>query len=117
MYGITKRRTLSSEITVLNMLTSVCTLLFLGIAMLLVFFFVFFRSTKDDMEYVLENTGQQFQDRIQFIEDGAVTIRHNVWLEDFFWGDFYDEGAAGEPLSYRAVFRQKYGAAEDSFCQ
>ena len=64
MYGITKRRTLSSEITVLNMLTSVCTLLFLGIAMLLVFFFVFFRSTKDDMEYVLENTGQQFQDRI-----------------------------------------------------
>ena len=42
MYGITKRRTLSSEITVLNMLTSVCTLLFLGIAMLLVFFFVFF---------------------------------------------------------------------------
>ena len=100
MYGITKRRTLSSEITVLNMLTSVCTLLFLGIAMLLVFFFVFFRSTKDDMEYVLENTGQQFQDRIQFIEDGAVTIRHNVWLEDFFWGDFYDEEAAGEQLSY-----------------
>lgn len=52
------------------------------------------------MEYVLENTGQQFQDRIQFIEDGAVTIRHNVWLEDFFWGDFYDEEAAGEQLSY-----------------
>lgn len=46
MYGITKRRTLSSEITVLNMLTSVCTLLFLGIAMLLVFFFVFFEARK-----------------------------------------------------------------------
>lgn len=100
MYGITKKRTLSAEITVLNMLTSVCTLLFLGVAMLLVFFSIFFQNTKDDMEYILESTNQQFQDRVQFIEDGAVTIRHNVWLEDFFWGDSYDGEAAGEQLSY-----------------
>lgn len=95
-----RKRTLSAEITILNMLTLVCTLLFLGIAMLLVFFFIFFQNTKDDMEYILENTNLQFQDRIQFIEDGAVTIRHNVWLEDFFGGDFYDTESAQEQLSY-----------------
>lgn len=95
-----RKRTLSKEITVLTMLTSVCTLLVLGVVMILVFFFIFFGNTKDDMEYILESTNQQFEDHIQFIQDGVITIRHNVWLDDFFWGSAYDAEAAQEQLSY-----------------
>lgn len=95
-----KKRTLTTEITRLTMLTSVCTLLVLGTTMFLVFFYIFFGNTKDDMEYILENTNQQFEDHMQFIQDGAITIRHNVWLEDFFWGSSYDQEAAEEQLSY-----------------
>lgn len=95
-----RKRTLSREITVLTILTSVCTLLVLGVVMILVFFFIFFGNTKDDMEYILENTNQQFEDHIQFIQDGVITIRHNVWLDDFFWGSAYDAEAAQEQLTY-----------------
>ncbi len=95
-----KKRTLGTEITVLTVGTSVGTLLLLGSVMLLTFFVIFFGKSKDDMEYVLNNMNQQFQDHVQFIQDGAVTIRHNVWLEDFFWGASYDEEAAKEQLSY-----------------
>lgn len=99
-FGNGKKRSLSTEITILNIGTSVGTLLLLGSVMLLTFFFIFFGNTKDDMEYVLNNINQQFQDHVQFIQDGAVTIRHNVWLEDFFWGASYDEESTKEQLSY-----------------
>lgn len=98
--GKGKKRTLGTEIIVLTVGTSVGTLLLLGSVMLLTFFVIFFGKSKDDMEYVLNNMNQQFQDHVQFIQDGAVTIRHNVWLEDFFWGASYDEEAAKEQLSY-----------------
>lgn len=95
-----KKRKLSTEITVLTILTSVCTMLLLGAAMFAAVFFIFFQNTRDDMEYILQNTSQQFDDHMQFIGDGAVTIRHNVWLEDFFWGSSYSREAAEEQLSY-----------------
>lgn len=81
--GKGKKRTLGTEITVLTVGTSVGTLLLLGSMMFLTFFVIFFGKSKDDMEYVLNNMNQQFQDHVQFIQDGAVTIRHNAWLEKF----------------------------------
>lgn len=79
-----KKRTLKKELTVLMMLASACTLLSACAAVLYVFFSFFIQNTKEDIEYVLNNTSQQFQAHMQFIEDGAVSIRHNVMLDDFF---------------------------------
>lgn len=44
----------------------------------------FFQNTQEDIEYVLNNTTQQYQSHMQFIEDGAISIRHNSLLGDFF---------------------------------
>lgn len=51
---------------------------------LLCLFLIFFKNTQEDIEYVLNNTTQQYQSHMQFIEDGAISIRHNSLLGDFF---------------------------------
>lgn len=80
-----KKRTLSTEITLLTVLTSVCAILVLGTLLILIFFFFFSQKAKEDMEYILKNTSQQFRDKIQYIEDGAIAVRHNMALRDFFF--------------------------------
>ncbi len=49
---------------------------------------------------MLQNTSQQLQSHMQFIEDGAISIRHNVMLDDFFDREDYDEDVAKKQLSY-----------------
>lgn len=95
-----KKRSLSTEITLLTVLVSVCTILLLGSALVCIFFFFFSQKAKVDMEYLLENTSQQFQDKIQFIGDGAVSVRHNIVLRDFFQKNHYDEKEIETQLSY-----------------
>lgn len=65
------------------LLASVVTLLLVAIAVCYVFF-IFFKNTQEDIEYVLNNTTQQYQSHLQFIEDGAISIRHNSLLGNFF---------------------------------
>lgn len=95
-----KKRTLRTEITILTVMTSLCTLLLACVAILYVFFSFFYENTQEDIRYVLQNTSQQLQSHIQFIEDGAISIRHNVMLDDFFNNAGYDENVAKEQLSY-----------------
>lgn len=95
-----KKRTLRTEITFLVLLTSVCAVLALGTSLILIFFFFFSQKAKEDMEYILKNTSQQFQEKIQYIEDGAVAIRHNMALRGFFQENHYDEEEAETQLSY-----------------
>ncbi|MCA5962072.1 hypothetical protein LC724_19140 [Blautia sp. RD014234] len=67
-------------------------------------FSFFIENTQEDIEYVLNSTSQQFQSHMQFIEDGAVSIRHNMMLNDFFdtgkSGADYDRTVAEPQLSY-----------------
>lgn len=84
MHKNRKKRTLKKELTGLMILASACTLFSACIAVLYVFFSFFIQNTKEDIEYVLDNTSQQFQMYMQFIEDGAVSIRHNEMLDNFF---------------------------------
>lgn len=95
-----KKRSLSTEITLLTVLVSVCTILLLGSALIFIFFFFFSQKAEEDMEYILKNTSQQFQDKIQFIGDGAVAVRHNIVLRDFFKKNHYDEDEIEMQLSY-----------------
>ena len=49
---------------------------------------------------MLNNTTQQYQSHLQFIEDGAISIRHNSLLGEFFRTDSYDADIAKEQLMY-----------------
>ena len=95
-----KRHTLKNELTVFMLLASVVTLMLVAIAVCYVFFSFFFKNTQEDIEYVLNNTTQQYQSHMQFIEDGAISIRHNSLLGDFFQTDSCDADIAKEQLMY-----------------
>ena len=67
-----KRHSLKKELTVFILMASLVTLLSVAIAVCYVFFSFFFKNTQEDIEYVLNNTTQQYQSHMQFIEDGAI---------------------------------------------
>ena len=67
-----QRHTLKKELTVFMSLASVVTLMLVVLAVCYVFFSFFFENTQEDIEYVLNNTTQQYQSHMQFIEDGAI---------------------------------------------
>ncbi len=52
------------------------------------------------MNYYLTNTIQQFDDKIRYIKEGAISIRHNVVMEDFFGGEDYDKAEVQTQLTY-----------------
>lgn len=97
-----KKRTLNKELTILMLIASACTLLSACVAVLYVFFSFFLQNTREDISYVLQNTSQEFQAHMQFIEDGAVSVRHNRMLDDFFAGAYDEEYSGGwkPELSY-----------------
>lgn len=95
-----KNYTLKRELTFLMILTSVCTLLSVCAAVFYVFFSFFFQKTQEDIEYVLQNTSQQYEAHMQFIEDSVIAIRHNTVLDDFFQKEEYDLEEIEPQLSY-----------------
>lgn len=95
-----KSRTLRRELTIMMLVASTCTLLSACAAIFYVVFDFFAVNTREDIEYVLDNTTLQFQDHIQFIEDGAVSIRHNTMLDTFFSGAGYNPSDTEVQLSY-----------------
>ena len=95
-----KRHSLRKELTVIMLLVSIITLMLVAVAVCYVFFSIFFKNTQKDIEYVLNNTTQQYQSHMQFIEDGAISIRHNRLLDDFFQNEWYDADIAKEQLEY-----------------
>lgn len=95
-----KTYTLKRELTLLMLLTSVCTLLSVCAAVFYVFFSFFFQKTQEDIEYVLRYTSQQYEAHMQFIEDSVIAIRHNTVLDDFFQKEEYDLEEIEPQLSY-----------------
>ena len=97
---VKKKYTLRKEMTSLMLRTSACTLLSAVLAIRYVFFSFFFQKTQEDIEYVLKSTTQQYQSHMQFIADGAISIRHNILLDDFFENNGFDRKVVEEQLSY-----------------
>lgn len=95
-----KTYTLKRELTLMMILTSVCTLLSVCAAVFYVFFSFFFQKTQEDIEYVLRYTSQQYEAHMQFIEDSVIAIRHNTVLDDFFQKEEYDLEEIEPQLSY-----------------
>ena len=95
-----KNYTLKRELTLLMIVTSVCTLLSVCAAVFYVFFSFFFQKTQEDIEYVLRYTSQQYEAHMQFIEDSVIAIRHNTVLDEFFQKEEYDLEEIEPQLSY-----------------
>ena len=95
-----KTYTLKRELTLLMIVTSVCTLLSVCAAVFYVFFSFFFQKTQEDIEYVLRYTSQQYEAHMQFIEDSVIAIRHNTVLDEFFQKEEYDLEEREPQLSY-----------------
>ena len=95
-----KTYTLKRELTLLMILSSACTLLSVCAAVFYVFFSFFFQKTQEDIEYVLQNTSQQYEAHMQFIEDSVIAIRHNTVLDDFFQKEEYHLEEIEPQLSY-----------------
>ena len=95
-----KTYTLKRELTLLMIVTSVCTLLSVCAAVFYVFFSFFFQKTQEDIEYVLRYTSQQYEAHMQFIEDSEIAIRHNTELDEFFQKEEYDLEEIEPQLSY-----------------
>lgn len=96
-----KKRTLKKELTTLMLLASACILLSVCATVLYVFLSFFVENTQEDIQYVLDQTSQQFQVHMQFIEDGAVSIRHNTTLDAFFGDAGYDAAEMESQFSYK----------------
>ena len=94
------RRKLSVEISALTILSSVCAVLILGSALIMMFMFFFSQQAKVNMQYYLSSTLQQFDDKIGYIKDGAISIRHNVVLDAFFHEEQYQEKEVQTQLTY-----------------
>lgn len=95
-----KTYTLKRKLTLLMIVTSVCTLLSVCAAVFYVFFSFFFQKTQEDIEYVLRYTSQQYEAHMQFIEDSVIAIRHNTVLDEFFQKEEYDLEEIEPQLSY-----------------
>ncbi len=94
------RKKLSMEISSLTIITSLGSVLILGLTVVFMFMFLFSRQAKSDMEYYIDNTLQQFDDKIQYIKDGAISIRHNNIVDGFFNKNHFDREQAETQLTY-----------------
>lgn len=95
-----KKKSLNREFTIMTMFTSVSALVLFGAVMLALFFIFFHGDIREDMENTLKNTQQEYREKIQFIQDGGVAIRHNAVLKDFFSGNWSDREEMEKQLSY-----------------
>lgn len=81
-------------------MTSVCAMLLLGMALLVTFLYYSSEKAKEDMEYILTTTNGQFQNKVQFVQDGAIALRQSLVLRDFFEKNSYKEDEMEKQLHY-----------------
>lgn len=95
-----RRMKLSAKIGMMTVASTLGVVLFLGITFMLVFITLFSQQAEREMKDFLSNLNQRFDSFVQFIQDGAVSLRHNNHLESFFHANHFIETAAEKQLSY-----------------
>lgn len=95
--GIPKFR---SQLITMTMVTCICSILVLGITLILIFIHTFSKNAREDIEFYLENTTDQFDLRMQYLEDIIIALRHNENIKSFFTEELYDRQEASKQLSY-----------------
>lgn len=103
-----KKRVFSKELTLLTMTIYICAMLILGITFSVISVNLFAEKAKDDMQVYLDNVGQQFEAKVQFMEDIVTNIRHNVMLSAFFNDSSYSSQEIKTQLAYSSnLFSEK----------
>lgn len=105
---VKKKRVFSKELTLLTMSIYICAMLILGITFSVISVNLFSQKAKADMQFYLENLGEQFEVKVQFVEDIVITMRHNIMLDSFFRGSGYHSQEVKTQLSYNSnLFSEK----------
>lgn len=73
--------------------TTAFAMMILGLGFIIFFMFFFSNQSRENIQYVVSNTGRQFKENVRFVEDGILSIRHNNTLENFLL-----KGERGESL-------------------
>lgn len=95
-----KKMRLSTKISGLTAALSACATLLLGVVLIAMFTFFFSSQTREDITYYLGKTNEQFDAKVQFVQDGAIAVRHNTVLEDFFKRNHYNKEEVETQLTY-----------------
>lgn len=96
-----KRRTrLSAKIGMMTVTSTLCVVLFLGVAFMSIFMLMISQKTKDEMRYFLSSLNQRFDNIVQFVQDSAVSVRHNSLLDSFFHANHFIKPVAEKQLIY-----------------
>ena len=67
-----------SQFITMTMATCICSILVLGITLILIFVSSFSKNATNDMKFYLENTTEQFDLRLQYLED-IITACGTAW--------------------------------------
>lgn len=81
-----KNRTIRSELLWLLSITSLSTMIMVGVILSSVFFRQSFLQAKEDMDFYMESIHNELVSHIRFIEETVISIRQSPKWEDFFIG-------------------------------
>ncbi|MDD3361291.1 MAG: sensor histidine kinase [Hespellia sp.] len=95
-----KRKTFRGEMIGFTMAACICAMLILGTALILISMFSFSNKAREDMDYIITNVNKQFQDKVQFLGDMVVSVRHNTNFDPFFLSEEYQKDELTQQLSY-----------------
>ena len=89
-----------SQLITMTMVTCICSVLVLGITLILIFISSFSKNAGNDMKFYLESTTEQFDLRMQYLEDIITDLRHSVEIREFFDDGSLDSQETSRLLSY-----------------
>lgn len=103
------------QLITMTMVTCICSVLVLGITLILIFVSSFSKNARNDMKFYLESTTEQFDIRMQYLEDIITDLRHSVEIREFFDGSLLDSQEASRLLSYNCDLFSSRNTVDSSY--
>ncbi|WP_270814562.1 sensor histidine kinase [Hungatella effluvii] len=104
-----------SQLITMTMVTCICSVLVLGITLILIFISSFSKNAGNDMKFYLESTTEQFDLRMQYLEDIITDLRHSVEIREFFDDGSLDSLETSRLLSYNCDLFSSRNMVDSSY--
>lgn len=104
-----------SQLITMTMVTCICSVLVLGITLILIFISSFSKNAGNDMKFYLESTTEQFDLRMQYLEDIITDLRHSVEIREFFDDGSLDSLETSRRLSYNCDLFSSRNMVDSSY--
>lgn len=104
-----------SQLITMTMVTCICSVLVLGITLILIFISSFSKNAGNDMKFYLESTTEQFDLRMQYLEDIITDLRHSVEIREFFDDGSLDSQETSRLLSYNCDLFSSRNMVDSSY--